>query len=186
MLYAKFVNASVPHAKVVSIDTSAAEKYPGVRGVHVIQHVLGNAVLRNPALDPAKYPVVRYAGQPDSGGCRDDAVCRRRSGRAGESEVRHRCPSSSMRRRRASRMLRMFSPERRTKRAARAAAAARTAFPKPATFTDRPSTNTATPSRASKTPTSLSKATTSRRCRRTPRLETHGVVADWKPDMLTV
>src|SRR5580700_2056594 len=64
MLYAKFVNASVPHARIVSIDTSAAEKCPGVRGVHVIQHVLGNAVLRNPALDPAQYPVVRYAGQP--------------------------------------------------------------------------------------------------------------------------
>ncbi|HEX4310812.1 MAG TPA: xanthine dehydrogenase family protein molybdopterin-binding subunit [Acidobacteriaceae bacterium] len=64
MLYAKFVNASVPHARVLSIDTTAAEKYPGVRGVHVIQHVLGNAVLRNPALEPVKYPVVRYAGQP--------------------------------------------------------------------------------------------------------------------------
>jgi xanthine dehydrogenase YagR molybdenum-binding subunit len=64
MLYAKFVNANVPHAKVISIDTTDAEKYPGVRGVHVIQHVLGNAVLRNPALDPVKYPVVRYAGQP--------------------------------------------------------------------------------------------------------------------------
>ncbi len=64
MLYAKFVNATVPHAKVVSIDTSAAEKVPGVKGVHVIQHVLGNAELRNPALDAAKYPVVRYAGQP--------------------------------------------------------------------------------------------------------------------------
>ena len=64
MLYAKCVNATVPHAKVVSVDTSAAEKYPGVRGVHVIQHVLGNAVLRDPALEQAKYPVVRYAGQP--------------------------------------------------------------------------------------------------------------------------
>ena len=64
MLYAKFVNATVPHAKVLSIDTSAAEKYPGVRAVHVIQLVLGNAVLRNPALEQAKYPVVRYAGQP--------------------------------------------------------------------------------------------------------------------------
>jgi xanthine dehydrogenase YagR molybdenum-binding subunit len=64
MLYAKFVNATVPHAKVLSIDTSAAEKVPGVRGVHVIQKVLGNAELRNPALDTGKYPVVRYAGQP--------------------------------------------------------------------------------------------------------------------------
>jgi xanthine dehydrogenase YagR molybdenum-binding subunit len=64
MLYAKFVSATVPHAKVLSVDTSAAEKYPGVRAVDVIQHVLGNAELRNPALDQAKYPVVRYAGQP--------------------------------------------------------------------------------------------------------------------------
>ena len=64
MLYAKFVNATVPHAKVLSIDTSAAEKVAGVRGVHVIQHEIGNAVLRNPALEAAKYPVVRYAGQP--------------------------------------------------------------------------------------------------------------------------
>jgi xanthine dehydrogenase YagR molybdenum-binding subunit len=64
MLYAKFVSASVPHAKVVSVDTSDAEKFPGVRGVHVIQHVLGNAVLRDPALEPVKFPMVRYAGQP--------------------------------------------------------------------------------------------------------------------------
>jgi len=64
MLYAKFVDASVPHARVISIDTTAAEKYPGVRGVHVIQHVLGNAVLRNSSLEQVKYPVVRYAGQP--------------------------------------------------------------------------------------------------------------------------
>jgi xanthine dehydrogenase YagR molybdenum-binding subunit len=64
MLYGKLVTASVPHAKVISVDTSAAEKYPGVRAVHVIQHVLGGAVLRNPALEQVRYPVVRYAGQP--------------------------------------------------------------------------------------------------------------------------
>ena len=64
MLYAKFVNASVPHAKITSIDTSAAEKYPGVKAVHVMQQVMGGAVLRDPALEQVKYPVVRYAGQP--------------------------------------------------------------------------------------------------------------------------
>lgn len=64
MLYAKCVNATVPHAKVLSIDTSEAENYPGVRSVHLIQRVLGGAVLRNPALELTKYPVVRYAGQP--------------------------------------------------------------------------------------------------------------------------
>ncbi len=64
MLYAKFVNASIPHGKVLLVDTSAAEKYPGVKGVHVIQQVLGPAVLRNPALEQVRYPVVRFAGQP--------------------------------------------------------------------------------------------------------------------------
>ncbi len=64
MLYAKFVNANVPHAKIVSIDTTAAEHHPGVRAVHVIEHVLGNASLRDPSLEKSNYPVVRYAGQP--------------------------------------------------------------------------------------------------------------------------
>lgn len=64
MLYAKFVNATVPHAKVIAVDTSAAEQLPGVRGVHVIQHILGPAVLRNPSLEHVRYPVVRFAGQP--------------------------------------------------------------------------------------------------------------------------
>ena len=64
MLYAKLVNADVPHAKVISVDTSAAERHPGVKGVHVIQHVMGGAVLRDPSLEQVNYPVVRYAGQP--------------------------------------------------------------------------------------------------------------------------
>ncbi len=64
MLYAKFVNAPVPHAKILSIDTSAAESHPGVKGVHVIEKILGNAVLRNPTLEPSRYPLVRYVGQP--------------------------------------------------------------------------------------------------------------------------
>ncbi len=64
MLYAKFVNASVPHAKILSVDTSAAESHPGVKGVHVIEKILGNAVLRNPSLEQSRYPLVRYVGQP--------------------------------------------------------------------------------------------------------------------------
>lgn len=65
MLYAKFINANVTHARVISIDTSEAERYPGVKSVHVIEKVLGNAVLRDPALETSsRYPVVRYAGQP--------------------------------------------------------------------------------------------------------------------------
>jgi xanthine dehydrogenase YagR molybdenum-binding subunit len=64
MLYARFVSASVPHARVVSIDTSAAESHPGVKGVHVIESLLGAAVLRDPTLERSKYPIVRFAGQP--------------------------------------------------------------------------------------------------------------------------
>jgi xanthine dehydrogenase YagR molybdenum-binding subunit len=64
MLYARFVNASLPHARVLSIDTSAAESHPGVKGVHVIESLLGAAVLRDPTLERTKYPIVRFAGQP--------------------------------------------------------------------------------------------------------------------------
>lgn len=64
MLYAKFVNSALPHAKIVSVDTTEAEKLPGVKGVYVIRHLLGGAVLRDPALDQSKYPTARYAGQP--------------------------------------------------------------------------------------------------------------------------
>jgi CO/xanthine dehydrogenase Mo-binding subunit len=65
MLYARLVNATVPHAKILSIDTSAAEKHPGVKAVHVLQHVLGQAELEDKSKEiPSRYPIVRYAGQP--------------------------------------------------------------------------------------------------------------------------
>jgi xanthine dehydrogenase YagR molybdenum-binding subunit len=68
MLYARMVSATVPHGRIVSIDTSAAEKLPGVRAVHVIEHVYGVAELRDPKLEtPSRYPMVRYAGQPVAG-----------------------------------------------------------------------------------------------------------------------
>ena len=37
MLYGKVIRCPYAHAKVVSIDTSAAEKMPGVKAVHVVQ-----------------------------------------------------------------------------------------------------------------------------------------------------
>ncbi len=69
MLYARMVDATVPHARIVSIDTSEAEKLPGVRAVHVIEHIRGGtAELRDPAEEaPSRYPIVRYAGQPIAG-----------------------------------------------------------------------------------------------------------------------
>jgi xanthine dehydrogenase YagR molybdenum-binding subunit len=54
-----------PHARIRSIDTTAAQAAPGVRAVHVLDRVLGNAELRDKSKElPAKYPVVRFAGQP--------------------------------------------------------------------------------------------------------------------------
>src|SRR5215467_15748389 len=37
MLFGKVVRSPHAHAKVVSVDTSAAEKMPGVKGVYIIQ-----------------------------------------------------------------------------------------------------------------------------------------------------
>src|SRR5436309_2275978 len=37
MLYGKVLRSPYAHAKVVSVDTSAAEKMPGVKAVHVVQ-----------------------------------------------------------------------------------------------------------------------------------------------------
>ncbi|MBZ5647390.1 MAG: xanthine dehydrogenase family protein molybdopterin-binding subunit [Acidobacteriia bacterium] len=65
MLYARFVSAECPHAKIVSIDTSQAERHPGVKAVHVMQHLSGGAVLQDKSKElPSRYPIVRYAGQP--------------------------------------------------------------------------------------------------------------------------
>jgi len=64
MLHARLVTANIPHAHVLSVDTSAAEKLSGVRAVSVFQKILDVAILRDPSLEPVKYPVVRFAGQP--------------------------------------------------------------------------------------------------------------------------
>jgi xanthine dehydrogenase YagR molybdenum-binding subunit len=64
MLHARCAVSSMPHARIKSIDTSAAERYPGVRAVHVLERVLGIAQLRNSAQETDRYPRVRYVGQP--------------------------------------------------------------------------------------------------------------------------
>jgi xanthine dehydrogenase YagR molybdenum-binding subunit len=65
MLYARRIVSHVPHAHITSIDTSAAEKYPGVRAVHVLERTRGSAQLRDLKAEAGnRYPTVRYAGQP--------------------------------------------------------------------------------------------------------------------------
>jgi xanthine dehydrogenase YagR molybdenum-binding subunit len=65
MLYARIVSSTVPHARIKSIDTSAAEAYPGVKAVHILDRVMSIAQLRDPGAEAnERYPVVRYNGQP--------------------------------------------------------------------------------------------------------------------------
>ena len=65
MLFARVVRSPHAHAHVRSIDTGAAERAMGVRAVHVLDHLRGVAVMRDPAQEePSRYPVVRYVGQP--------------------------------------------------------------------------------------------------------------------------
>ena len=157
MLYAKFVNASVPHAKVVSVDTSAAERYPGVKGVHVIQHVLGGAVLIDPALEQVKYPVVRYAGQPIA------AVAAVTPYAAEEAADLVKVQYDAMpfvvdSTRRAQRMLRWCFPAKPTRQGLPAVVVVPATFHKPATSTGHRSRSRAISIRASRTRTSSSRA----------------------------
>ncbi len=56
MLYAQLVTSALPHAKVKSVDTSEAEKYPGVKAVHVMERIADSK--------STDAPRVRYVGQP--------------------------------------------------------------------------------------------------------------------------
>ncbi len=61
MLYGRMLRADFPHAKIKSIDTSAAENYPGVFAVHVFDNMIEGA---NPKDSQQRnYPEVKYAGQ---------------------------------------------------------------------------------------------------------------------------
>lgn len=65
MLHAARITSPVPHGRITSIDTRAAERVPGVRAVHISQRVLGSASLLDPQDAPdTEYPLLRYAGQP--------------------------------------------------------------------------------------------------------------------------
>ncbi len=65
MLHARVVGATVPHARIRSIEVSAAEKAPGVRAVYVLERLMGSAVVSDRSKElSSNYPIVRYAGQP--------------------------------------------------------------------------------------------------------------------------
>jgi xanthine dehydrogenase YagR molybdenum-binding subunit len=59
MLHARVMRSPHPHARIRSIDTSLAERHPGVRAVHVLEHLRGV-----PSMGESGHPRLRYAGQP--------------------------------------------------------------------------------------------------------------------------
>jgi xanthine dehydrogenase YagR molybdenum-binding subunit len=65
MLYAQMITAAYPSARIKTIDTSAAEKLAGVKAIHVLQRDLDAAQSKED--EQEKYPRVRYAGQPIGG-----------------------------------------------------------------------------------------------------------------------
>jgi xanthine dehydrogenase YagR molybdenum-binding subunit len=68
MLFGRRVVSTVAHARVIAIDTAAAERHPGVRAVYVLDRQLQTAQLRDPSETKAmRYPIVRYVGQPLAG-----------------------------------------------------------------------------------------------------------------------
>ena len=63
MLYAKMVRSKVPHAVISSIDISQAQS---LKGVHAI-HLLENKDKDGEENENGKYPMVKYVGQPLGG-----------------------------------------------------------------------------------------------------------------------
>jgi xanthine dehydrogenase YagR molybdenum-binding subunit len=65
MLFSRMVTSPHPHARVRAIDASAAERAPGVKAVYVLDRIIGSAELRDKSKELASnFPIVRYAGQP--------------------------------------------------------------------------------------------------------------------------
>ena len=64
MLHAAVVRSPHPHARIKSIDVSKAEKAPGVKAAYVVERILGPAELRLKATAKGRYPLVRFEGQP--------------------------------------------------------------------------------------------------------------------------
>lgn len=63
MLYGKMLYSPHPHARIAAIDTSDAERHPGVFAVHVLRHNLDTGE----DVEDGNYPEIRFAGQPIAG-----------------------------------------------------------------------------------------------------------------------
>lgn len=64
MLYAKMLRSPYPHAKIRNIDISGAEMYPGVHAIHIFKNAIGLAEEQGKKEVDDSYPDIKYAGQP--------------------------------------------------------------------------------------------------------------------------
>ena len=64
MLHAAVVRSPHPHARIKQVDTTRAAKMPGVQAVYVVERILGPAQLKVKPKAPGKYPLIRYEGAP--------------------------------------------------------------------------------------------------------------------------
>ena len=69
MLHARVLRSPHAHARIISIDTQAAERHPGVCAVHIITDIVGRATERALETDPAQASGIRlpralYVGAP--------------------------------------------------------------------------------------------------------------------------
>jgi len=62
MLVARILRSPYPHARILSVDTSAAERYPGVRAVHVVTMMDTRAAARGTIGASATFPPALYVG----------------------------------------------------------------------------------------------------------------------------
>jgi xanthine dehydrogenase YagR molybdenum-binding subunit len=62
MLHGRLLRSPHPHARVLSIDTKAAERHPDVRAVHVITDIVGRAIESEKAA--GELPHALYVGAP--------------------------------------------------------------------------------------------------------------------------
>ncbi len=65
MLYARRIVSPHPHARIRSVDTTECEKHSGVKAVHIMKRELKTAKLEDASKElKSDFPIVRYAGQP--------------------------------------------------------------------------------------------------------------------------
>ncbi len=64
MLYAAVVRSPHAHARIKSVEVSAAAAMPGVQATYVVERILGPAELKVKPVSGGKHPLIRYEGAP--------------------------------------------------------------------------------------------------------------------------